>query len=141
VPFTSLKNVVQIAFFPQRPLIYDCICFCILVCLEKFCYFRVKLCYVRKIFFNFRKKLSYFGKNFWYVVKFLGKNVKMSGKHFGMSGNFSRRPPPPSRRQHFREKFLGALFIRKVPPESLPCFVRPGADPDRCQRCEYIGQN
>ena len=33
VPFTSVKNIVQIAF-------YDCICFCILVCPEKLCSFR-----------------------------------------------------------------------------------------------------
>jgi hypothetical protein len=29
-------------------------------------------------------------------------------------------PPPPPRRQHFRETFLGALFILKVPLETRP---------------------
>ena len=54
MPFAIVKNVVQIAFLPQRPLIYDCIYFCILyfgmsgkmllilekimVCPEKFLY-------------------------------------------------------------------------------------------------------
>jgi hypothetical protein len=42
-PSDIMKNVVQIAFLPQWPLIYDCIYFCILVCPEKFCYFRKKL--------------------------------------------------------------------------------------------------
>jgi hypothetical protein len=56
VPFTSVKNVVQIAFFAQRPLNYHCICFRILVCPEKCCYFRVKLCYAPKFF-------SFSGKN------------------------------------------------------------------------------
>jgi hypothetical protein len=42
-PSDIMKNVVQIAFLPQWPLIYDCTYFCILVCPEKFCYFRKKL--------------------------------------------------------------------------------------------------
>jgi hypothetical protein len=40
---------------PQWPLIYDCTYFCILVCPEKFCYFRKKLWYVRKSFCMFVK--------------------------------------------------------------------------------------
>jgi hypothetical protein len=75
VPFTSVKNVIQIALFAQRPLIYDCICFCILVCPEKFCYFRGKLCYVRKLFFIFWKKYVF-------SVKIFG----VSGKFFSFSG-------------------------------------------------------
>jgi hypothetical protein len=64
VPFTSVKNVVQIAFFAQRPLVYDCICLCILVCAEKFCYFRVKLCFARKIFQAFGGKNVISPENF-----------------------------------------------------------------------------
>ena len=75
VPFTSVKNVVQIAFFAQWPLIYDWICFCILVCPEKFCYFRVKLWHVRENFDIF------------------GKIFGMSGKFLICPENFLRCPP------------------------------------------------
>ena len=114
VPFTSLKNVVQIAFFAQWPLIYGCICFCILVCPEKFCYIRVKLSYARKIFFIFRKKYDISGKIFF----IFGKKCEISRKFFGMSGKSFEMTPPP-RRQHFRGKFLGALFHSKSAPQSL----------------------
>jgi hypothetical protein len=81
VPFTSVKNVIRIAFFAQRHLIYDWICFCILVCPENF---RVKLCYIQKLF--------------WYVQKMffiLGKKCDISGKNVGMSGNFFEINSPP----------------------------------------------
>jgi hypothetical protein len=117
-----VKNVIQIAFFAQRPSIYDCICFCILVCPEKFCYFRVKLCYLQK--------------NFWYVQKvffIFGKKCDISGKNFGMSGKFFEMNPPP-RRPHFVEKILGALFhsksaLQSLAPQHLDASYAPAPPP------------
>jgi hypothetical protein len=111
VPFTSVKNVVQIAFFAQRSLIYDCICFCILVCPEKCCYVRVKLCYARNFFFIF------------------GKKYDISGTIFDMSGKFFEMTSPPPVANISGWKFLGALFHSKSAPQSLAptlrCSLRP----------------
>jgi hypothetical protein len=95
VPFTSAKNVVQIAFFAQRALIYDCICFLYFaVCPENCCYFRVKLCYTRRIFFIF------------------GKNMISQEKCLVCPENFLRCPPPTTpRRQHLREKIFRCPFL------------------------------
>ena len=114
MPFISVKNVVQIAFFAQRPLVYDCICFYILVCAEKFCYFRVKLCFARKIF-----------PAFW------GKNVISPENFLVCPENFLRWPPPPPPSPIFPGAiFKVPFFIREVPlkacsPPTFRSFLRP----------------
>ena len=103
VPFSCMKNVIKIAFFAQSALLKTWI----YVISGKFFSFPGKISYFRKIFGISEYIFSYFGKNAVYPESF-----------YGMYGKFFWDDSP--RRQHFQEKFLGAIFFEKCPSKPAP---------------------